>query len=288
MLFFHRNTWITLAPFSPKTPVSESECQTRFELLPFATLPKFMLHPQLTTLPNHAIHGVAKGAGLVDAWDPWLVTCPFLFASRDAIPLHEHNQPILVCVSRLPRRITACWYYLSLHCLKGWRYCRTFCFALPSPRGFLVHWIWDSARGMLRPENYRPELELSYPRAGTSLAAIWLSHLILGNNKWVRGACILPLIMLITLSDSSLPILPHNSSYAGIFHITPRLPRRNFCCNDHHMARARRKGCPVWRDCVLRYAPLCCSSLLQLVRNATLLQRLTSFAMMEFALHALQ
>jgi hypothetical protein len=46
----------------------------------------------------------------------------------------------------------------------------------------------------------------------------------LGNDEWVRGACILTLIILITLSDSSLPILPHDSSYAGIFHITPDSP----------------------------------------------------------------
>jgi hypothetical protein len=57
-------------------------------------------------------------------------------------------------------------------------------------------------------------------------AAIWLSRLILGNDKWVHDACSLTMIMLITLSDSSLPIFPmsHDSSYAGIFYITPDSP----------------------------------------------------------------
>ena len=51
----------------------------------------------------------------------WLVQLHARFASRDAIPLREHNRRILVCPSRLPRKITACWYYLSLCCLQGRR-----------------------------------------------------------------------------------------------------------------------------------------------------------------------
>jgi hypothetical protein len=39
-------------------------------------------------------------------------------------------------------------------------------------------------------------------------ATIWLSRLILGNDKWVRDVCSFTLIMLIALSDSSPPILP--------------------------------------------------------------------------------
>jgi hypothetical protein len=62
---------------------------------------------------------------------------------------------------------------------------------------------------------------LAMPPSLVAAAAIWLSRLILGNDKWVRDACSLTLIMLITLSDSSPPILPHDSSYAGIFYITP-------------------------------------------------------------------
>jgi len=49
---------------------------------------------------------------------------------------------------------------------------------------------------------------LATPPSLVAAVAIWLSRLILGNNEWVRDACRLTLIMLITLSDSSLPILP--------------------------------------------------------------------------------
>ena len=49
---------------------------------------------------------------------------------------------------------------------------------------------------------------LATPPSLVAAAAIWLSRLILGNDKWVRDACSLILIMLITLSNSSPPILP--------------------------------------------------------------------------------
>jgi hypothetical protein len=40
---------------------------------------------------------------------------------------------------------------------------------------------------------------LATPPSLIAAAAIWLSRLILGNDKWVRDACSLTLIMLITL-----------------------------------------------------------------------------------------
>jgi hypothetical protein len=48
---------------------------------------------------------------------------------------------------------------------------------------------------------------LAMPPSLVAAATIWLSRLILGSDKWVRDACSLTLIMFITLSDSSLPIL---------------------------------------------------------------------------------
>ena len=49
---------------------------------------------------------------------------------------------------------------------------------------------------------------LATPLSLVAASAIWLSHLILGNDKWVRDTCSLTLIMLVTLFDSSPPILP--------------------------------------------------------------------------------
>jgi G2/mitotic-specific cyclin 1/2 len=49
---------------------------------------------------------------------------------------------------------------------------------------------------------------LATPPSLVAAAAIWLSRLILGNDKWVRDACSLISIVLITLSNSSPPILP--------------------------------------------------------------------------------
>jgi hypothetical protein len=49
---------------------------------------------------------------------------------------------------------------------------------------------------------------LAMPPSLVAAAAIWLSRLILGNDKWVRDACSLTLITFITLFDSSQPILP--------------------------------------------------------------------------------
>ena len=49
---------------------------------------------------------------------------------------------------------------------------------------------------------------LATPPSLIAAAAIWLSRFILGDDKWVRDACSLTLIMLITLSDSGPPILP--------------------------------------------------------------------------------
>jgi hypothetical protein len=48
---------------------------------------------------------------------------------------------------------------------------------------------------------------LATPPSLVAAAVIWLSRLILGNDKWVRDACSLTLMMLI-LSDPSSPILP--------------------------------------------------------------------------------
>lgn len=49
---------------------------------------------------------------------------------------------------------------------------------------------------------------LATPPSLVAAAAIWLSRLILGNDTWVRDMCCLISIMLITLSDPSLLILP--------------------------------------------------------------------------------
>ena len=49
---------------------------------------------------------------------------------------------------------------------------------------------------------------LTMPPSLVAAAAIWLSHLILDNDKWVRDACSLTLIMFIILFDSSQPFLP--------------------------------------------------------------------------------
>jgi len=49
---------------------------------------------------------------------------------------------------------------------------------------------------------------LATPPSLVAAAAIWLSRLILGNDKWVRDAYSFILIMWVTLFNSSPPILP--------------------------------------------------------------------------------
>ena len=60
----------------------------------FVLLPKLIPHPQLTT-PQSGIHGVAKGAGLVDARDSARLagssTCPIPISARDTLSLREHH-----------------------------------------------------------------------------------------------------------------------------------------------------------------------------------------------------
>jgi len=96
----------------------------------------------------------------------------------------------LVCPSHLPCKITGCWYYLSSRRLQGRRDCPTF----PLTPSFTARFP--------RAPNLR--FAVAFTGHATFLvaaAAFWLSHLVLGNDKWVRDACSFTVIMLIALSE---------------------------------------------------------------------------------------